>query len=89
MLNLQAERRKVNGRTLLTTAFATAQAALQQRLSEHVNEPLVVATEYLLGRSAYARRAGVPPYCEQSGRCCQCHSHRGDHFSRNGYRNRS
>ncbi len=88
MFNLQPERRKVNGRTLLTDAFAAAQAALQAQMSAHLNQQLVLAVAHLLGRDAYTRRRQVPRQAEQSGRCCRCHCHRCAHFSRNGYRAR-
>lgn len=88
MLTLQPERRKVNARMLLTNAFAAAQAALQQQMNECLNQQLVAAVEHLLGRGTYARRARVPGSWEQSGRCCNCQTHRCAHFSRNGYRTR-
>ncbi len=37
MLSLQPERRKVNGRAMLTTAFNEAQATVQRQMSERLN----------------------------------------------------
>lgn len=88
MLTLQPERRKVNAHRMLTSAFSAAQAALQQQMAECLNQQLVAAVEHLLGRGLYTRRAHVPESWEQQGRCCNCHTHRCDHFSRNGYRKR-
>jgi transposase-like protein len=89
MLSLQPERRKVNGRELLTTAIAEAQAAVQRQMSERLNQLLVQGVDHLLGRAAYVRRAAVPLTWEQHGRCSNCKSHHCHHFSRNGYRPRT
>jgi len=88
MLSLQPERRKVNGRAMLTTAFNEAQATVQQQMSERLNQLLAQGVDHLLGRSAYERRTSVPADWEQSGRCCNCQTRHCDHFSRNGYRPR-
>lgn len=88
MLTLQLERRKVNAGTMLTNAFAAARTAVQEQMTECLNQQLVAAVEYLLGRGSHVRRGRVPESWEQPGRCCQCHTHRCDHFSRNGYRPR-
>jgi hypothetical protein len=88
MLSLQPERRKVNGREMLTTAFAEVQATVQHQMSERLNQLLAQGVDHLLGRAVYARRAGVPADWEQSGCCCNCRTHHCDHFSRNGYRPR-
>jgi len=58
MLSLQAERRKVNGHAMLTTAFSEVQAAMQRQMSEKVNQLLAQDVDHLLARTAYARRAG-------------------------------
>lgn len=88
MFSLQPERRKVNGRELLTTAFTEAQATVQGQMSARLNQLMTQSVDHLLGRTAYVRRAGVPADWEQNGRCCNCKSHHCDHFSRNGYRPR-
>jgi transposase-like protein len=89
MPSLQPERRKVNGHTMLTTAFKEAQATVQRQMSERVNQLLAQGVDHLLGRSTYERRASVPADWEQSGRCCHCQTRHCDHFSRNGYRPRT
>ena len=88
MLSLQPEQRKVNGRAMLTTAFTEAQAAVQDQMSARLNQLMAQGVDYLLGRFAYGRRAGVQADWEQRGRCCSCKSRHCDHFSRNGYRPR-
>jgi len=88
MPSLQPERRKVNGREMLTTAFDEAQATVQRQMNERLNQQMTRSVDHLLGRTGYARRAGVPADWEQSGRCCNCKTHHCDHFSRNGYRPR-
>lgn len=86
MLTLQPERRKVNAYPLLAQAFSTAQAAVQQQMTDFLNAQLDQATEYLLARGRHVRRARVPEHWELQGRCCHCKTQRCDQFSRNGYR---
>lgn len=88
MLSLQPERRKVNGREMLTTAFSAAQTAVQRQMSARLNQLMAQNVAHLLGRATYVRRAAVSADWEQAGCCCNCQSHHCDHFSRNGYRSR-
>jgi hypothetical protein len=74
---------------MLTVAFTAAQAQLEHQMSERLNEQLAQSVDHLLGRSAYVRRAHVPPAWVQSGRCWHCKTQHCDHFSRNGYRERT
>ena len=89
MSSLLPDRRSVNGRALLMQEVSETQAFLDHLMSQRLTLRLNQAVDQLLGRSRYARRAGVPYDWEQVGACQRCGSHRCDHFSRNGSRPRT
>ncbi|MEI6502078.1 MAG: transposase, partial [Armatimonadota bacterium] len=68
---------------------AEAEAFLGHLMSMRLNRQLDKAVDYLLDRSRYERRGGVPYGREQVGACLRCGSHHCDHFSRNGHRPRT
>src|SRR5512134_1678222 len=89
MRSVNGERRSVNGGMLLREALAEGQTHIVSLVSHRLSELLVWAVTQLLGRLAYARRAGLSFETEQSGRCRRCQSHQCRRFVRNGYRKRS
>ena len=89
MSSVTRERRQVNGEALLSAAIAAGREALAQMVVRRLNELLVLAVTYLLGREAYERRAHLPLWDEMTGTCSRCKSHSVRRFSRNGYRPRS
>lgn len=89
MSSVTRERRQVNGEALLSDAIEAGREALAQMVVRRLNELLVMAVSYLLGREWYERRRGLAPWDEMEGRCAKCKSHSVSRFSRNGYRLRS
>ena len=89
MRSITRERHQVNGEGLLAEAIAAGEAALAQRVVRRLNELLVMAVTYLLGRDFYERRTRVAPWEEMAGECANCKSHNVVRFSRNGYRRRT
>lgn len=89
MHSVTGERKQVNGREMLQEAMEVGQQAMLIAVSQRLNELLVLAVTYLLGRSAYVRRADVLLGVEQTGMCCRCKDHHVHRFLRNGYRPRS
>jgi len=89
MSSVTREQRQVNGKALLSDAIAAGEEALAQMVVRRLNELLLMAVTYLLGRQWYERRAGLAPWDEMKGNCTRCKSHSVRRFSRNGYRPRS
>ncbi len=89
MSSVTREGRHVNGGALLADAIAAGEEALRQMVVGRLNELLVMAVTYLLGRESHVRREQVKGWEETTGRCARCQSQRMARFSRNGYRARS
>ncbi len=89
MSSVARERRRVNGEALLSDAITAGEEALAQMVVRRLNELLVMAVTYLLGRQSYERRTQLGVWEEMEGRCVRCQSHSVRRFSRNGYRPRS
>ena len=89
MNSVMGERREVNGKALLAEAITAGQEALQQMVVRRLNELLVMAVTYLLGREMYERRSRVGLWEEIEGHCAQCKDHSAARFSRNGFRERT
>jgi putative transposase len=89
MSSVTRERRQLNSEALLSDAIAAGEEALAQMVVRRLNELLVMAVTYLLGRQSYERRAELASWEEMNGSCARCKSQRVRRFSRNGYRPRS
>jgi hypothetical protein len=82
----EREQRQVNGKALLSDAIAAGEEALAQMVVRRLNELLLMAVTYLIGRQSYERRAGLAPWEGMKESCACCKSQRVRRFSRNGYR---
>jgi transposase-like protein len=73
----------------MSEAIVAGEEALQRVVVERLNELLILAVTYLLGRESYERRSQLGSWEAMDGRCARCKSHCVARFSRNGYRLRS
>jgi hypothetical protein len=83
MNSVTREQRQINGKALLSDAIAAGEEALAQTVVRRLNELLLMAVTYLLGRQSYERRAGLTPWDVMKGNCARCKSHSVRRFNRN------
>jgi transposase-like protein len=88
MASLLSDRRSVNGRAALERMMDEGYQALEQAMTQRLNDWLARAVTTLLGRGRYERRQQVRSGVEQDGRCARCKSRNSRRFSRNGSRRR-
>lgn len=89
MKSVLREARHVKGSDLLADAITAGEEALRQMVVRRLNELLVLAVTYLLGRESYVRRKQVAAGVEMTGQCARCKSQQVVRLRRNGYRLRS